>query len=229
MAKQKVSVDDRRKKIMSIAATQYHGSDDAAQDYLAAIEGASIEEQKDLFRLVLSTHSVCKCKGHKCPPTNSIKLKEWQSIAKRVGDMVTGWSRSAIRNNATLHETADMLWDELTLREGKDRAVALGILLDQAAVPYAQLPGNLTIMKPLDVYSAMRTIVFSTRLRCSVEWKNPMASRKSSLRSPSLGFSNRSNATKSAWHWLRIFCGLLGVGCQKPGYRKDYAPSSVTA
>lgn len=152
MAQQKCNLEERREKIMAVAATDYHTSDDAAMDYLANIEGASVDEQKQLFRLILSIHGARQRKEHKCPPPNSIEPKEWKSIAGRVRDMVKGWSRSALRNNVGLDETADMLWDELTLCEGRDRVVALGILLDQAVVPYAQLPGNLTIVKPLDVY-----------------------------------------------------------------------------
>lgn len=149
---QRCKLEERREKVMAVAATDYHSSDDAAMDYLASIEGTNVEEQKQLFRLILAIHGARQRKEHKCPLPNSIEPKEWKAIAGRLREMVKGWSRSAVRNNAGLEVTADMLWDELTLCEGKDRVVALGLLLDQAAVPYAQLPGNLTIVKPQDVY-----------------------------------------------------------------------------
>lgn len=160
MTRQTVSLDDRRKKITGIATTEYHSSDDAAMAYLAAIEGASVEEQKLLFQQILTIHGMLPYKKHLCPPKNSIEPGEWRKIGKRINEMVKGWSKAAIRNNASLEETAEMLWDELTLYEGNDRVVALGILLDQAVVPYAQLPPNLTLIKPRDMYdSAHRRII----------------------------------------------------------------------
>ncbi len=149
---QQCSFEERREKIKEIAATRYHTSDDAALEYLASIEGANLEEQKQLFRLILSIHGARNHRKHKKPLSNTIGHEEWKAIAERVHEMVGGWSRSAIRNNASLENTADMLWDALTLCEGTDRVVALGILLDQKAVPYAQLPNGLTIVQPLVVY-----------------------------------------------------------------------------
>lgn len=137
---------------MDVAATDYHSNDNAAIDYLAALEGASQDEQKQLFRLVLTAHGARKHKKHKCPSEKSIKPEEWGLIAYRLGNVVKGWSRAALRNNASAEDTANTLWDDLTLLEGKDRVVALGMLFDTSVVPYAQLPGNLPLVKSQDAY-----------------------------------------------------------------------------
>lgn len=137
---------------MEIAATEFASSDGAAMEYLATIEGASVDEQEWLFLLVLSIHGARIVEYSKGPLVSSIKPRELQLIADRLCDMVKGWSHAAIRNNASLEDTAHMLWNQLTLLEGKDRVVALGLLLNEAAVPYAQLPGDLALMKPLNEY-----------------------------------------------------------------------------
>lgn len=156
MKKSQLTLDERREKILEVAATGYHSSDDAAQDYLGAMEGANVEEQKLLFRVVVGSHGIRKQRAHKCPGKNSLKATQYREIADRVGDMARGWAKAAERTNAGLEATADGTWDELTLLEGNDRVVALAILLQQNVIPYAPLPGNLTVIKPVDVYADAR-------------------------------------------------------------------------
>ncbi|PIT97925.1 MAG: hypothetical protein COT71_03205 [Candidatus Andersenbacteria bacterium CG10_big_fil_rev_8_21_14_0_10_54_11] len=154
MARKPRSLEQRRKQIMKVAGTSYHSSDDASVEYLAAIEGADLDEQHCLFQTVLSVHDARLRREQQCPTKRSIKSKEWRVAAKRLAPMVRGWSRTATRNNASLTETAHSLWEQLTLYEGNDWAIAFGLLLDQPMVPYAQVLGMLTLVRPLDVYES---------------------------------------------------------------------------
>ena len=151
MAKKVMTFEERCKRIMTTAATEYHRYTDSAMEYLAAIEGTSLDEQKKLFRMVLSVHGARKQTGHKCPTANSIKEKTFKAASRRVGGMVSSWARTALRNNQSLEVTADTIWDQLTLCEGKDRIVALGIFLAQPVVPYAKLPVDFAL-RPDYVY-----------------------------------------------------------------------------
>jgi|GEM_PF-1676661 hypothetical protein len=155
----KTCFSDRRDKILQIAATDFHSSDDAAQDYLAAIEGASLDEQKQLFQLVLGSHKCQRIKQHQCPTKRSISPNVWQEIVAKEAKTILNWTECATRNNAPLKETADEIWDQLTLFEGDDRIVALGMILDSDAVPYMQIPRTLLVLKPRYLYDDARAKV----------------------------------------------------------------------
>lgn len=148
------NVTKRQSIVMEVAATEYDLRSDNAMAYLAAIEGVGIEEQKALFALSLSVHGTMCTRATKKPSSRCMKEEVYGKIAGRLDEMVSGWSNTALRNNASLEETAGVIWDELSLLEGNDKIVALALLLQDKAVPYAQLSGNLMVVKPPDVYEA---------------------------------------------------------------------------
>ncbi len=154
--KKDASFGERQRRIMEIAATGYGSCDDAAKQYLLAIEGAAVDEQKKLFRWILAHHGARGCKRSVGRLDDSITSERFLEIGRRVYNFVERWSQAAARNNAGVKETADTIWDQLTLYEGDDRVVALGLLLSHDIVPYAQLPSYLTVTKPLDVYEEAR-------------------------------------------------------------------------
>lgn len=156
----KLTFEDRRGRILKVATTSYHSPDDAAQDYLAAIEGATLDEQKTLFRLILSTHANCKITRHQCPTKKSIPPEVWRDSASQLQTTTRNWSECAMRDNAPLDETADNIWDQLSLcGGGNDRIVALGLLLSSRLVPYAQIPKNLLVLKPRYLYDNASEVV----------------------------------------------------------------------
>ena len=142
---------------MAIAATNYNSYDGAATEYLKVLEDAPKEEQKGLFQMVISFHDVLEQKENPDKAETSLSQEEWIKIVRRITEMVEGWGKTALRNNASPNETASVLWDQLqTLEKGNDRIVGLSILLYFGAVPYGQLPGNLTLVEPTDVCEEAR-------------------------------------------------------------------------
>lgn len=144
--------EQRKQRIEEIAATLYQFNDDAAQEYLAAIEGSTLDEQKRLFAIVISQHGARAKTRQQLALKNTVPGERWRAAAVRLDGMVSSWTRTANRSNNSTEETASMLWDHLTLREaGEDRIVALDLLLRKIA-PYAHVPPSLTIIEPVDMY-----------------------------------------------------------------------------
>lgn len=147
-----LTMSQRRLKIKEIAATDYQLKSDQAKDYLVALEGSTIEEQRELFALIIKIHGILRPekKCHKFK--DSMSEKEWESSVERVSNNIDSLSRAVLRNNSTLDETAAFLWDNITLYEGNDRIVALALLLSGEAVPYVQISNNLTMALPQTIY-----------------------------------------------------------------------------
>lgn len=138
----------RKMKIRQIADTIYPTLDCSAAEYLAAIAGAPVEEQPRLFAVVLQNHHARRIQGF-ATHRKSIPDLEKMGILHKVSDTVDAWSRTMLRDNLPLQETANFVWENLTLFEGNDRIIALAHLLHSKAVPYAQIPpGSLSVKTP---------------------------------------------------------------------------------
>ena len=158
-AKGAMTLAKRRKRLMKVAETDYGLASDMAHSYLATIEGATLEEQKILFRLLVSVHGLCERNSHQCPSEFSLQPNDFLKLSKRVSPMVRNWASRASVANASLEVTADWLWDQLSLCEGNDRVVALAVLLRDPLIPYAQVPGDLAVLKLNDYYEDARARV----------------------------------------------------------------------
>lgn len=173
MPRKQLSFEQRQAKILEIAQTEYRTDLEAADAYLAIMEGASVEDQVCLFESVLTLHDVVRYKRHRCPKDWRWKEKQLRPALERLADMVFGWSRTALQANAPAADTAKMLWDRLTLCEaGEDRVVALAILLRSQLVPYARISPDLLLLKPKDVYDdaydrVTSQIALLKRVECS--------------------------------------------------------------
>jgi hypothetical protein len=154
-----MNFEQRKRRIEEIAATNYQFNDDAAREYLAAIEGSKLDEQKKLFAIVISQHGARAKIRLQRALKNTVPGERWRNIAERLDDMVGSWVRAANRSNSSIEDTANTLWDHLTLREaGEDRIVALDLLLQKVA-PYAHVPPDLTIVEPIDMYREAHDVI----------------------------------------------------------------------
>ena len=154
MDRREMSFTQRKERIMEIAGTHYCSSGSPAADYLSAIEGASIEDQKRLFAIVLTVHGsrwhkerVCRCDS-----LSRAFLQERQAVQKRLSSMVTSWLECMVNDNAPVEEAAGVLWDNITLVEGDDKRVALDMVLSSNVIPYAQTKGSLLLLEQVDFY-----------------------------------------------------------------------------
>ncbi len=146
--------EERAAGILATAATTYEDFGEAATDYLKFFEGASLEDQYQLFALLVSNHRLRLPEREKMADPNSyLNDMQWQLALGRVYDVAIECSMLIIQENDTLEQTAQMLWDFLKRYEGVDLTAALGsILSHEAILPYAQLPSELVATQKSEVY-----------------------------------------------------------------------------
>jgi len=149
-----MSFDERSSRIMDIATTDYAIATDKVSDYLHAINGASINDQKRLFRLILTVHNARVITKFKEGSKNSISLERWKRAVEELHDTVLGWVEETTGNNSSLNQTADILWDKISLCGGTiNRTIALSMFLEQSrVVPYAPIPKDLPEVKEDSIY-----------------------------------------------------------------------------
>lgn len=162
-----------RDEILDVASTHYDLSSDNAGAYLNVLRRAQPDDQIRLFELVLTNHDARQHRRQIYKSPHSMKEKDWRQIAERLSDMVDGWAEEILIANRPSRETAGCIWDRLQQLElPMDKVVALGILLHNRAIPYAQLPADFLTVVPRDVLWAARdraatTVALISRLFAS--------------------------------------------------------------
>lgn len=138
------SFEERRDEIMKIAGTAYERASDHARAYLAVIDAAPRKERGILFKLVIQCHDLFAASFRALPDECSLPEQQWNAIARRVGPIVHRWCQQRLRKNASVEETARILWGNVNRYRNAERVVALALLLRHRAIPYAPLSDTST-------------------------------------------------------------------------------------
>ena len=155
-SQQPMNMAERVDALQEALATHFASLDDAAMAYLGFMEGAAPEGQITLFEMIITLHGTRKVKKQRPALPRSLPVVAWKAAVKRLQGKVTSLAHAIIRTNSSTRTTAEWLWDQITLCEGDDRCVALGMFLALPIVPYAQVLPDITLLKSDDAYGEAR-------------------------------------------------------------------------